>query len=47
MSLKKFIAKAWSDGEDELRDVEELKRVLDQLRQHENEIYIISVKSNQ
>jgi len=47
MSLKDFVDSVWSKDEKELRDIEGLNKLLEQLRRQENEIYIVSVQSNQ
>lgn len=47
MSLMKFISSVWSENDEELKDIEELNRLMEQLRKQETEVYFVSVQSNQ
>lgn len=47
MSLERFISTLWEDNEEKMRDMKKLRELLESLKRQENEIYIVSIQSNQ
>jgi len=46
MSILDFIESVWANNEEELRKIQELERILDELRSQRTEVHFVSVQSN-
>jgi len=46
MSLIKFVESVWDRSEKDLDKIEQLRRMLENLKQSENKIYLVTVQSN-